>query len=192
MCTRAFVDCNAALIDPIQETGVNVYDLRQQCKNPPLCYDFTPMSTYLRSKRVKKVLGVKKGWEDCNFAVNGMFHTDWMQNQEPKIPAVLENGIRTMVYAGDVDFICNWMGNKAWTLNMDWHGKKGFNAAKDKAWKMDNHGKKNEVVGRECTHGGFTFLQIHKAGHMVPMDQPKVALHMLNSFLAGKVLVQED
>jgi len=74
---------------------------------------------------------------------------------------------------------------------MKWHGKKSFNAAKDKQWKMNNSGKV-EVVGRERTHGGFTFLQIHKAGHMVPMDQPKVALHMLNSFLQGKVLVPEE
>jgi|ERR1711939_182314 len=187
MCTRAFVDCNAALIDPIQETGVNVYDLRQQCKNPPLCYDFTPMSTYLRSKRVKKVLGVKKGWEDCNFAVNGMFHTDWMQNQEPKIPAVLENGIRTMVYAGDVDFICNWMGNKAWALKMNWPGKKGFNQAKDKAWKVGG-----KQVGKERKHGALSFVQVHRAGHMVPMDQPEVAMTMLNRFIANKALVDES
>jgi len=191
-CGTAFNYCAQTMISPIQERAINVYDLRQKCLHPPLCYDMSAMSTFLSSKTVKKKLGVKKSWRECNFGVNGRFHTDWMISQKDKIPPLLKNGIRTIVYAGDVDFICNWMGNKAWTLNMDWHGKKGFNAAKDKAWKMDNRGKKNEVVGRERTHGGFTFLQIHKAGHMVPMDQPKVALHMLNSFLAGKVLVQED
>ena len=28
-----------------------------------------------------------------------------------------------MIYAGDVDFICNWLGNKAWTLDLEWDGK---------------------------------------------------------------------
>jgi len=187
MCTRAFIECNAALIDPIQDTGVNVYDLRQKCKNPPLCYDFTPMSKFLRSPKVKNVLKVKKEWEDCNFAVNGMFHTDWMQSQEPNIPAVLENGIRTMVYAGDVDFICNWMGNKAWALKMKWSGKKQFNQAKDEDWKSGG-----KVVGKVRKHGPMSFVQIHGAGHMVPMDKPEVAMMMLNSFIANKALINDE
>jgi cathepsin A (carboxypeptidase C) len=190
MCPDAFSFCAVNMISPIQEAGVNVYDLRKQCSNPPLCYDMSPMATYLRSKRVTSKLGVKKTWHSCNFGVNGHFHTDWMISQKHKIPPVLANGVRTIVYAGDVDFICNWMGNKAWTKNMRWSGQKGFNVAKDKAWKMvKTKGGKSEVVGRERTHAGFTFLQIHKAGHMVPMDQPKVALHMLNSFTQGKVMV---
>ena len=32
-------------------------------------------------------------------------------------------GTRVMIYAGDVDFICNWLGNKAWTLDLEWDGK---------------------------------------------------------------------
>jgi len=30
-------------------------------------------------------------------------------------------------------------------------------------------------------------MQVHNAGHMVPMDQPKAALQMLKSWMAGKV-----
>lgn len=187
VCTRAFVECNAILINPVQESGINVYDLRQKCKNPPLCYDFTPMSKFLRSSKVKKVLGVKKVWEDCNFAVNGMFHTDWMQSQEPHIPQVLENGIRTMVYAGDVDFICNWMGNKAWALKMKWSGKKEFNNAKDGDWKVNG-----KTVGKERKHGPLSFVQVHGAGHMVPMDKPEVAMLMLNHFIANKALISSN
>ena len=26
-----------------------------------------------------------------------------------------EGGVRALIYAGDTDFICNWMGNKALT-----------------------------------------------------------------------------
>merc|ERR1711988_61368 len=40
-CTEAFVSCNANLIDPVQETGVNQYDLREQCTHPPLCGDYS-------------------------------------------------------------------------------------------------------------------------------------------------------
>lgn len=27
---------------------------------------------------------------------------------------MLEDGIRVMVYAGDLDLICNWVGNERW------------------------------------------------------------------------------
>jgi len=186
-CSKAFVTCNEYLIQPVQDTGINVYDAREQCANPPLCGDYGNVKTYLNSDRVKKVLGVKKGWKTCNFAVNGMFHTDWMQNQAGHIPPLLKNGARVLLYAGDVDFICNWMGNKAWSLAMDWKHKKAFNDAPDREWKVNG-----KSLGQERNANGLTFLRIHKAGHMVPQDQPAAAMEMVNSFIAGETLVSAN
>merc|ERR1712072_1661734 len=185
-CQRAFTLCNAFLIGPVQDTGVNVYDLRQPCKNPPLCYDMSNIRQYLRSRKVKNTLGVKKSWQSCNFMVNSMFHVDWMKSYAGKIPPMLKNGIRTMIYAGDVDFICNWMGNKAWVTQMAWPGKKSFNDALDKNWVVNG-----KSVGKERTYGGLSFVQIHRAGHMVPMDQPAMSMIMLDNFLKSKLLVPQ-
>ena len=77
---------------------------------------------------------------------------------------ILANNIRVLIYAGDADFICNWMGNKAWTLDLDWNGKTAFNNAVDHDWNVD--GKK---AGTVRTASNFTFLQVNNAGHMVPM-----------------------
>jgi len=186
-CTEAFENCNANLIDPVQETGVNQYDLREQCKNPPLCGDYSHVKKFLNSAKVKNALGVKadKEWHTCNFGVNNMFHVDWMHDQSYHFPRMMKNGIKCLLYAGDVDFICNWMGNKAWSLAMDWDGKEGYNAATDKSWMVNG-----KEVGKERNYGLLSFLQIHNAGHMVPQDQPAVAMLMAESFTAGKVLVQ--
>jgi carboxypeptidase C (cathepsin A) len=35
---------------------------------------------------------------------------DWMKNLEVGIPALLEDGINLLVYAGEYDLICNWLG----------------------------------------------------------------------------------
>ena len=80
-CEKAFDQCNMNLIDPVQMTGIDVYDARQQCKLPPLCGDFSHVKKYLSSPRVQKVLGVSKPWAACNFGINMQFHTDWMKNQ---------------------------------------------------------------------------------------------------------------
>lgn len=101
--------------------------------------------------------------------VNQAFQTsgDWGHNFQQMLPDLMEDGIRVFIYAGDQDYICNWLGNKAWTLAMEWDGKEAFNAAPDRKWMVDG-----EVAGRVRTlkdrDDVFTFLQIHGAGHMVP------------------------
>jgi len=37
----------------------------------------------------------------------------------------------------------------------------------------------------------FKFLRVYDAGHMVPMDQPVVALQMLESFIMGDLKESE-
>ena len=83
--------------------------------------------------------------------------------------------------AGDVDYICNWLGNKKWAKALEWDGKEEFNLAEDKPWHLTT----GENMGRIRSHNNFKFLQVYDAGHMVPMDQPQAAVEMLNSWLDG-------
>lgn len=89
---------------------------------------------------------------------------------------LINDDVPVLIYAGDVDFICNYMGNKAWTLALDWKGKDEFNAAEDHDWKG---------AGLARTTETFTFLQVYDAGHMVPSDQPSVSLDMITQFMEG-------
>merc|ERR1719399_2619783 len=107
---------------------------------------------------------------------------DYMKNYHVKLPDLLAGGVQGLIYAGDVDYICNWLGNKKWTLAMEWPHKADFNAAEDADYNVD--GKK---VGRIRSSNGFHFMQVYQAGHMVPMDQPEAALAMLNDFISGKL-----
>jgi hypothetical protein len=40
-------------------------------------------------------------------------------------------------------------------------------------------------AGLARTANGLTFLQVYDAGHMVPADQPEIALDMLHDFVTG-------
>ena len=57
-----------------------------------------------------------------------------MHSFHDKIPPLLEAGIDVLIYAGDVDYICNWLGNKAWTKILPWSGMAEFAAAEDKKY----------------------------------------------------------
>lgn len=64
----------------------------------------------------------------------------------------------------------------AWTLALKWSGQNEFSAADEHDWK--GHGLARSAKG-------LTFLQVYDAGHMVPTDQPEVALDMISHFLSG-------
>ena len=106
------------------------------------------------------------------------FANDWMKTMKTHVSDVLAKGVRVLIYAGDVDFICNWLGNKAWTLALDFPGHAAFNAEGD-------HNSTTVSGTTARSSGNFTFLQVHAAGHMVPLDQPQVAQEMVNNFLTN-------
>jgi cathepsin A (carboxypeptidase C) len=177
-CYMAEEFCNSAMLAPYQLTGRNPYDIRIPCQTPPLCYDLSGVGLYLNNKTVQSALGVDRQWQSCNNFAHFDLSLDWMKNFQTQLPDLLNNGIRVMIYAGDVDFICNWLGNHAWTEALQWPGQSAFNAAQFVDY--DNNG------GQIKTASGFSFLRVYNAGHMVPMDQPAVALSLLTDFLNKK------
>lgn len=187
-CLAAMLYCNLNLMQPYQAHGMNPYDMRLKCENPPLCYDFAAIGQFLNRPEVQAVLGVRGTWSECNMEVNMQFVFDFMRNYQQLVPDLLEAGIRVLVYAGDQDFICNWLGNKAWVLDLDWSGKAGFNQAADVLY-ADAQGS---AIGKLRSHKALSFLQVFKAGHMVPMDQPEKSLHMFNQFLKGALGAAEE
>lgn len=181
-CQTAYIACNVGLTTPYSSTGLNPYDMRIKCAKPPLCYDFDVPTAYLNSARVQAAIGVNATWASCNMDVNKGFMEDFMHNYHLKIPALLADGIEVLAYAGDVDYICNWLGNKKWVLDLEWPNKAAFNAAEDKAYNVAD-----KQVGRLRSSNGFHFLQIYQAGHLVPMDQPETALAFVNEMIGGKL-----
>ncbi|KAH9257677.1 hypothetical protein BASA81_004135 [Batrachochytrium salamandrivorans] len=180
-CQSALAYCESMLINPISQLGYNLYDMRLKCEKAPLCYDFDNIAKFLNRAEIRAKLGVPesvKQWQECSPEVSRRFVKDWMHNFHMKIPALLEDGIPVLIYVGDQDYICNWLGNKAWAMKLQWSGNKQFNSALDVDW--------NKGAGRIRRVGAFSFLQVYKAGHMVPMDQPEHALKMLNDFIQTK------
>jgi len=184
-CVTATDICNLALVEPYSLTGMNPYDMRIKCAVPPLCYDFSNVETFLEKPEVQTILGVTgHKWADCNHVVAAAFELtgDWMHNYQQMIPDQLASGIRVLLYAGDQDYICNWLGNQAWVKALDWPHKDDFNAVDLKNFTVDG-----KAAGSLRASNGLSFLQVYDAGHMVPRDQPANALAMLNAFIHAEI-----
>eukprot|EP00123_Amoebidium_parasiticum_P013289 comp21878_c1_seq1/m.31307 comp21878_c1_seq1/g.31307 ORF comp21878_c1_seq1/g.31307 comp21878_c1_seq1/m.31307 type:complete len:371 (-) comp21878_c1_seq1:413-1525(-) len=181
-CEKGQGYCNMALMSPVLSKGYNQYDVRVKCEHPPLCYDMSDVDDFLKQPEIRKALGVDPSvtWQACNMEVNRHFAKDWLHNFDFDIVELLAHGKHVLIYAGEDDYVCNYMGNKAWCEQMAWPHKEEWNKAPDTPWIY-----KGKQAGIVKTHANFTFLQVHEAGHMVPMDQPEVSLAMLDIFLYG-------
>lgn len=93
------------------------YDIRKSCEGD-LCYDFSNMETLLNKDTVRRALGVGDiDFVSCSSAVYQAMILDWMRNLEVGIPPLLEDGINLLIYAGEYDLICNWLGKLSPIIN---------------------------------------------------------------------------
>lgn len=56
-----------------------------------------------------------------------------------KLAQLLDNDLPILIYHGDKDYICNWIGGLAWTEALDWSKHKEFKNAPVHAWKTERH-----------------------------------------------------
>ena len=189
LCEAAVDFCQTIPSSLLEAAGdVNVYDIRKPCAVPGLCYDFSHVETFLNNPSTRAALGVgDRAWQACSPHVHGDMMADWMRDLEPVIPPMLESGLRVLVYAGEDDFICNWLGNKRWVEAMPWSGREAFTEQYPQPFVVDGH-----TAGDVVESGKLSFLKMSQSGHMVPMDQPANALEMLRRFVAGEPMRGED
>lgn len=162
----------------------NVYDIREKCNKPPLCYDMSPADNLLALDEIKEVLGVKgRSWTECNMAVHTALLGDWMVDLSPKVTNLLNAGLDVLVYSGDKDFICNWRGGEKWSNEVDWEGHADYAKTEYVDWNVSG-----KAAGQLKSHKNLKFLRVYDAGHMVPMNQPEAALQMLNEFTQNGIL----
>ncbi|XP_052184116.1 serine carboxypeptidase-like [Diospyros lotus] len=184
-CADARDSCNA-IFDKIMDIAgdINYYDIRKKCEGE-LCYDFSAMEKFLNQQNVRDALGVGDiEFVSCSSTVYQAMIEDWMKNLEVGIPALLEDGIKMLIYAGEYDLICNWLGNSRWVKEMKWSGQKNFTASPTVQFLVDGR-----EAGLMTSHGPLTFLKVHDAGHLVPMDQPEASLEMLKRWTKGQLSV---
>ncbi|XP_031483161.1 serine carboxypeptidase-like [Nymphaea colorata] len=182
-CLASYLVCNSIFSSILGIAGkINYYDIRKECEGN-LCYDFSNMEKFLNQMTVRDVLGVGDiQFVSCSPTVYEAMLTDWMRNLEVGIPKLIDDGIKLLVYAGEYDLICNWLGNSRWVESMEWSGHQNFVASPTVPFTVDG-----SEAGLLKTYGNLSFLKVHDAGHMVPMDQPKASLEMLKRWMEGKL-----
>jgi len=198
-CVPAALYC-WGMYSPLQASGRNLYDIRKPCDRSedadgPLCYkEMSWIEKYLNKPEVKEELGVAKelDFTSCNMDVNRAFLMtgDSQHNSAAFLPPLLEDGIRVLIYAGNADAMCNYLGNKEWFTSLPTI----FSSEIAKQVKTHPFNLKHPKSGKSSGNyykagpgaGNYSFIEIYEAGHMVPTDQPEVALDMFSKWIDNK------
>ncbi|KAJ0403044.1 hypothetical protein P43SY_009585 [Pythium insidiosum] len=189
-CIEALQYCGEKLESPYFAAGRNPYDIREECLEEDVmkCFHFDHIIEYLNDPKVLELLNVdtkhSKAWRECDGQVGSRFILDQMRSLAPNVQLLLNAGVRVLIYAGDADLMCNWVGNEAWVKALEWSGRDEFNAADNRVFVTEA----TADAGRVRAFENLAFIRVFNAGHMVPMDQPAVTFEMINKFFQGEQL----
>jgi carboxypeptidase C (cathepsin A) len=96
------------------------------------------------------------------------------------LPQLIHAGVPMLLYNGDQDVICNYVGTERTLHGMTWQGATGFGKSKFTKVRVEPG---DAPYGQKISARGLTYVRVYNAGHMAPMDQPSGSLHMIQGFL---------
>eukprot|EP00210_Caulerpa_lentillifera_P004886 g4662.t1 len=185
ICNGAYAFCQSRLFSPVLvvHPSLNYYDIRRFDCFVSGCYDISLLTKFLNTPAIQKKIGAKTSikWEDCRRSIRMDLGWDVAHDMRPVVQEILKNGMKVFVFAGDKDFICNYLGNEYWIDDMKWKSAKKWASTEKMEWISGG-----KVAGYFKHYKHLMFLRVYDAGHMVPMDQPEVALDMLTTYTRGK------
>ncbi|RIB17361.1 Alpha/Beta hydrolase protein [Gigaspora rosea] len=180
------------MYQPYRIAGKNFRDIRKPCNytysNESIaCYpELKNIKKYSNREDVKTELGINSSFvfhaKNLTIYYNFGYSGSWISPSDIYISSLLESNIRVLIYAGDADYGCNWLGIDAWTKVFHWSGTEGFNKANITPWITAS----GNYSGEFRTFKGFTFLRIFESGHFVPHDQPVSSLDFFNRWIFKK------
>ncbi|KAG1872904.1 Alpha/Beta hydrolase protein [Suillus subalutaceus] len=158
------------------------YDIRQNSSSlfPPEYYVY-----YLQREDVMKKIGAHVKYEECSdppyepFVNTGDDARTWL----PQLSALANSGLKILIWAGDADMVCNWLGGHASVLAMDWYGNETLHNTP--FTNMTINGKPIAAVQNV---DNFSFARVYAAGHEVPAFQPQAALEIFSQVVRKEQL----
>ncbi|KAJ7035925.1 serine carboxypeptidase, partial [Mycena alexandri] len=187
VCAPATFYC-WSLWEPLADAKRNFHDVRLPCDNNPDCYDESHwIEEYMNRPQVRAALGVDPRapeFAECNLnlLVEFMTQGDGMRDTKSLVTELVDEGIRLLVYAGNTDMACNYIGNSRWVAEFPSVHKDAFSKAEFLPWTVSNR-QAGVVRSAGEGAGNVTYITVFEAGHMVPHDQPEAALDMLERWI---------
>ena len=209
VCSTAQNWCNLQIL----ETLLGKWDVYYVPSEDPDPYP-PALEPYLNSSKVTSKIGSQNMWAQTNLKVHFQFTAtgDWMRSSSQNLEMVINSGVRTIVYDGDADFICNYMGVEAMVsqslvssspssgpslirlLHAQVDSLKTSLSAEYASQNFATYTVNGKPAGLYKNAGTFSYLRVFGAGHEVPaylwrgVPRGAAALQMFTQIMSGHSL----
>lgn len=184
--------------------GRDPFDITRTCEVDLFCYNAVlDIQHYMNTADVWAALAPPSAV--ANFSLMSFdIHDAFLRGNDMYIATArevqytLEQGVDVLVYNGNLDLACNTAGNLRWAERLPWAGQAEFASRDLRPWyapkdgEVVQAGSAKEVTALAAPGNGkksrFSFVTFDRAGHMVPLDQPEVTLHLIQTWMSGGTL----
>lgn len=160
----------------VQYSGVNLYNMRMYQPYPEqLWYNWVNKT----STRELLHAPLHTKYHTSNAEVHSSFDQDSMNSTIWMLPYIIEN-IKVMIYNGQDDLLINEPGTQALLKGIAWKNMKKMLESRKIVWKVNG-----SIAGYAQQYLEFRFVNVLKAGHQAPSDQPVNIRDLVYRFIQG-------
>jgi len=179
ICSTADSFCASQIEYPLDVVGRDEYDIRELAPDP---FPYSYYVEYLNTPAVQQAVGAFVNFSESSdtvyYAFSNTGDDDRTQGSPASVKKLVEQGIYFVMYNGDADYNCNWLGNQVVADNIE---APGFSSAG-----FENVSTSDGVVhGQVKQSDTFAFVRVYESGHEVPFYQPEIALSMFERVIGG-------
>ncbi|KAF8914278.1 alpha/beta-hydrolase [Gymnopilus junonius] len=163
---------------------INIYDIRLEDTAPACGMNWPPempqITNFLGRPEVVKALHAEAhpgSWRECRTDVHLAFHETTSESSSSVLPRVLSK-IPVLIFAGDQDLICNYIGLENMIRSLTWNGGTGLGTVQTQSWAVNSVPAGTWVASRN-----LTYVKIFNGSHMAPWDVPHVTHDMMLRFM---------
>ncbi|PWN25287.1 alpha/beta-hydrolase, partial [Jaminaea rosea] len=170
---------------------INIYDTRLSDTHPACGMNWpptlAPTYTYLAKPEVRNAFHVSathhpEAWIECSSRVSAGLSDKSSPASVTLLPGLLERGIKVLLFAGDQDLICNWIGVERVVQNLHWSGTTGWGSSPPpkRSWTVNG-----TSAGWWQETRNLTFVSVAGASHMVGFDKPLESADMILRWMSA-------
>ncbi|CAG8499195.1 5536_t:CDS:2 [Cetraspora pellucida] len=184
-CSNADDHCFDKFFLPFAENlNCSIYDVRASLYDklePPEDY-----INYLNLSAVMKAIGANTNYVECSEdAYMSFTNTADLQVARSSLTLLsnaINGGIRTLLYFGDADANCNWIGGLNVAKSIPSKYQSQFNSKTLQSFKVNG-----QTAGQVQSSPYLSFVKILQAGHEAPYYQPQNSLGMFTQWINGLI-----
>ncbi|KAF2152263.1 alpha/beta-hydrolase [Myriangium duriaei CBS 260.36] len=156
------------------------YDIRELSPDP---FPENYYNDYLNTPKVQSAVGAFVNFTAGSNTVGTAFGStgddDRTDGTVADVRELVADGVTVVLYFGDADYNCNWLGGQAVAdeINAPGYCDAGF---------VNVTTCDGIVHGQVKQSGTFSFVRVYDSGHLVPYYQPEIALAIFERALYNK------